>query len=241
MTSWVVSRDIPASALGDIGDGSAVAPLIAAMSSGDEKVRASAAEALGKIADPRSIEPLVGSLYDTCGDVREKAGIALAQIREAALAPLIGVVMDQRPDNAMINRSTARAAAVKALGEIRDARAVGPLMNALRDKDGPVREEATNALAKIGGPAVKPLMTDLADAKLDVRMQAVSTLAKIGQPAVEPLIDVLKGDDQIAAAYAAKALGEIKDPRAMAFLSAVQNHSNPVVRKAVAEALNNMR
>src|SRR5579862_7868657 len=85
-----------------------------------------------------------------------------------------------------------RRNAVEALGKIEDARAVEPLIGALRDTDEDVQQEAEAALGKIGAPAVEPLIGALSDRDRHVRERAAGALGEIGDArAVEPLIRAL--------------------------------------------------
>src|SRR5450756_828303 len=56
-----------------------------------------------------------------------------------------------------------RNAAAGALGQIGDARAVGPLIAALKDQDSNVRRAAAGALVEISAPSVMPLIAALGD------------------------------------------------------------------------------
>lgn len=56
-----------------------------------------------------------------------------------------------------------RCNAVKTLGEIKDARAIEPLMAALKDENETVRYATEEALSKIGAPALKPLIAAMTD------------------------------------------------------------------------------
>jgi HEAT repeat protein len=85
-----------------------------------------------------------------------------------------------------------RMDAAIALGEIGDVRAVGPLIEALADRDYRVRREAARGLGKIGDAcAVDPLIKTLSDKDWRVREVAIKSLEKIGGPVAEPLINAL--------------------------------------------------
>jgi HEAT repeat protein len=56
-----------------------------------------------------------------------------------------------------------RERAAGTLAYTRDPRAVGPLIAALKDTDGSVRESASEGLVRIGRPAVEPLIVALKD------------------------------------------------------------------------------
>jgi HEAT repeat protein len=73
-----------------------------------------------------------------------------------------------------------REEAAEALGEIRDPRAVDPLIGALKDRDHEVREEAVEALGKIGDKrAVEPLNAVLGDPDPKVRRAAENALNRL--------------------------------------------------------------
>jgi hypothetical protein len=82
------------------------------------------------------------------------------------------------------------AAAVKALGQIGDGRAVEPLIGVLEDhgRDARARDSATAALSKIGAPAVGRLITELNSLEYAACVCAARALGEIGDPrAVEAL------------------------------------------------------
>ena len=87
-----------------------------------------------------------------------------------------------------------RRDAAEALGQIGDARAVGPLIAALRDDISSVRQAAAEALGQIGDTsAVEPLIAALRDASLGVRRAAADALGQIGdRRALEPLVAALR-------------------------------------------------
>lgn len=132
--------------------------------------------------------------------------------------------------------------AADALGEIRDPRAVALLIAALGDKDWKLRAAAAEALGKIGDPrAAQPLIAILVDSQWDVRSVANEALVRIGAGAVEPLVAALKDGGVLGAsgvrAYAASALGQIGDPRAVDPLIAALKDETGGVRAFAASAL----
>jgi len=73
-----------------------------------------------------------------------------------------------------------RQAAAEALGELGDARAVGPLIVALQDGDVEVRRAAAWALGEIGDArAVDPLIAALRDEDVEVCRAAARALGEI--------------------------------------------------------------
>jgi HEAT repeat protein len=147
-----------------------------------------------------------------------------------------------------------RGAAIKALGEIGDSRAVEPLIAVLRDGHGSVRDAAAVALGEIGAPAVEPLIVALktpgwwfdlqaaANGRVEemdwgARNAAIDALAKINAPAVEPLIAALNDSTLMVDWVATQALGQIGDRRAVEPLIAVLTNGNKVMRAAAVQAL----
>jgi hypothetical protein len=88
-----------------------------------------------------------------------------------------------------------RKYAAEVLGELKEPRAVVPLVEALTDEVGDVRQRAYDSLIKIGGIAVSSLVPLLASEEDDVRQSATEIIRKIGKPAVEPLATALADAD----------------------------------------------
>ena len=88
-----------------------------------------------------------------------------------------------------------RKYAAEVLGELKDPRAVLPLVEALTDEVGDVRQRAYDSLIKVGGIAVASLVPLLASEEDDVRQSATEIIRKIGKPAVEPLATALADAD----------------------------------------------
>jgi HEAT repeat protein len=101
-----------------------------------------------------------------------------------------------------------RKAAAKALGQIGDARAIEPLIAALKGHIGEVQKAAASSLAMIrDARAVEPLIAVLKDLDRDVRKAAAEALGLIRDArAVEPLITTLKDEDRSVRKAAAGAL-----------------------------------
>ena len=211
-----------------IGGERAVQSLIEALKDENVHVRSVAAQVLGAIRDAAAAKPLTEALARNKSledyRVREDAGKSLVAIGKPAVEPLIEALKDGDAD--------ARYAATEALGEIRDARAVGALIEALKDKDGVVRLGAAWALGEIrDATATGPLIEALKDKYKHilkyatphhergrygiVRDRATRALVAIGQPAVELLIEALKDGDADTRCAVVEILGEIGDTRAV--------------------------
>ena len=88
-----------------------------------------------------------------------------------------------------------RKYAAEVLGDLKDQRAVGPLVDALTDEVGDVRQRAYDSLIKLGGISASSLIPLLVSEEDDIRQSATEILRKIGKPAVEPLATALTDAD----------------------------------------------
>jgi len=132
-----------------------------------------------------------------------------------------------------------RIKAIEKLGNSRDARAVTPLIVALKDVN--VRVKAIEALGKIGTPAVEPLTGLLKEDSSCVRNTVIKAMASIGSPAVGSLIDALKDKDSVVRKEVTIALGEIGDIRAVEPVKEVfKNQNDWVIKFEAAMALSEM-
>jgi HEAT repeat protein len=192
-----------ARALGMIRDDRAVMPLVEALE-GEWPALWTVAEALGQQMDSRAVGSLASALHNREGDtyVQDAAAEALGWIGESIQEELISVLRE--------GDEKARRRAITALGQMRDAENLGPLIDALR----------------YGQPWY-------------VHEGALEALVRLGEPAVGPLVRVLQETqeyDAFARQRAARALGIIGDPRALEPLSAALRNE-PIVRRAASEAL----
>jgi HEAT repeat protein len=131
-----------------------------------------------------------------------------------------------------------REDAATLLGEFRDPRAVGPLLEALHDEDRAVRDAATGALRKIGPAAVPALIAALQDPNGNVQEIAVAVLKDLPDPrAVEPFIGCLASKNWIVRMHAAKGLGALGDARAVPALIPLLTDPVKAVRVDATDAL----
>jgi len=164
-------------------------------------------EIIDKSKDAKNVEVLIKIL-------REGKGISTV-LRRSIISDVVGVKCGQG--------ISIRAA--EALGDIKDKRAVEPLIEVLRDEYFVIRKYACWALGEIGGVgAVDPLIEVLrGDSDNGVRKYAAEALGKIkDKRAVEPLTEALREDsDEFVRIVAARALGEIGDESAVETLGKV--------------------
>jgi HEAT repeat protein len=137
-------------------------------------------------------------------------------------------------------------AAAKALGRLKDVRAVSYLIAAMCGKDSYIRNEAINTLEIIGKPAVNILISNLNNEykgeEEDIREGIIIALGKIGDTkAVDPLVEFLKSGSYSERAMAATALGNIGDNRAVSPLIDALHDKEGYVRRMAASALGKIK
>jgi HEAT repeat protein len=226
-------------ALGRIGDGRAILPLVAALR--DEELAVPIADALGRIGDGRAFDTLVRLLGHADPRVRHAAvaachalddprtparAVALltdadARTRESAVrlvspasgaAGIDGLESACRDDSELVS-----AAALERLTTLDPERAVDRLLEGLRASSARVRAAAARGLGRL--PAHAPagaLVGALDDADAWVRYFAVRSLAQRAEPgAVDALARLARADraGQVVAA-SLEALRDIGGPDA---------------------------
>ncbi|MEG6523940.1 HEAT repeat domain-containing protein [Desulfotomaculum sp. 1211_IL3151] len=135
-----------------------------------------------------------------------------------------------------------RAKAAKELGEVGDAAAVFPLIDALLDEERVVKNNAVEALGKMGQSAVLPLINVLSNQdNYPISDEVSKALVKIGTQTVKPLVRLLEtcledGND-IIFTRVANTLGEIGDPEAVLPLINSLNEGNTAIRLDAIRAL----
>ena len=215
----------------------AVDSLITALSDEDANIRRGAARILGEIKDGRAVEPLLETLKGQDSALHYWTARSLGKMGTPGVDALT---------RALSYGNAGGVEAAKALGEIKDPRAVEALIDALKIEYGKevLRNEAIEALVKIGPPAVEPLISLLGDEREDVRIHAVKALGWIKDSrAVDPLIQALNDDNYYLRREAAHSLGEIGDERAVEPLRALMNKKDedPDIQDVAKRALESMK
>ena len=212
-------RNGAAIALGKIGNGAAVQPLLRALQwrddhvsedDEDQEARSSAATALGKLRDHSACAPLLAELEK----IRET---------DATLASYI----------------------IESLGEIGNPQAIPLLARMVEYGDGDIQKLASWALAQMGAEGVEILLRIAPDRSREGRQYVVRALgASKSESAVPALIDILKnrGDDKFVRGEAARTLGRIgKSPDIMLVLSAILETPEDEVRSSALAGLGYLR
>lgn len=126
-----------------------------------------------------------------------------------------------------------RKGAAMALGELKDSRAIEPLIAALKDRYYDVRQVVIKALEEIADArAVEPLIAALKGGDSGVRKAAVNALVKLGDArALDAIIAALKDSDKAVRETAAAALGQIGGARAFDALVAMLSNKDRTVSR----------
>jgi HEAT repeat protein len=189
--------------LGRQGDDKAVDLLVGALTRRDGVAR-SAARELGKIRNERAVAPLIALLGD--GEVNQAGAEALLAFGPAAVGPLMEVLKAGNGD--------ARAAAAFALGELRDRRAVEPLIEVMQTDDVyAVRTAAATALGQIkDARAVWVLVATLQmrDETTPERQAALEQLRNATQLALRKVGDPLAAKKPAGQSAAEAAVAEVE-------------------------------
>jgi HEAT repeat protein len=134
----------------------------------------------------------------------------------------------------------ARIEAAEALADAGDRKAVGALVQALRDPSAGVRAAACESLGRLADArAVPPLVSFLRDPDEDVRGEAFSALLRIGQARASSLPDY-RGEDPRSPSLALTQIVWPADLEAVKLLYESLNDSDPEVRMGCAYALGRM-
>ena len=132
----------------------------------------------------------------------EEALKALMGFGEPSVEPLIKACGKQDVET--------RRKVLRALGEMKDRRAIPCMAASLKDGNTTVRMLAAWGLSQMGEPALQPLLAELDDKDSPGRSDAAFALGRINQPqAIGPLIAALKETDPDLRKESAKALSRI--------------------------------
>jgi HEAT repeat protein len=130
-----------------------------------------------------------------------------------------------------------RRVAAKALGRIWDARAIEPLIAALRDRDHRVRECAADALGAFGAMAIEPLASLLSYKDREIRRSIGRAFARISDgKVIEILASAVQDHRWWVREAAADALTKLGN-RAVPTLAIALENDDPNVRQLAQFAL----
>jgi HEAT repeat protein len=261
------SRRAAALALGRIGDGRAVAPLIPLLEEDDRELVTVAAAALARLGDRRAFEPLLALLGDADPGVRQAAIGALNSIGHPAMGDRVRELLDDADArvresavkiagyfgyaacaDALFDRcrdtdEIVRAAALEHVAYLDDPRAVPLLIAALATDTPRARAAAAQALAHADGPdTLAALRQALGDPDPWVRYFAVTSLGRQADRASLPRLERIAAEDaaqqvRIAAIGAIGDIGIASDAAAVQMLTAISEAADQELAVAAVRAL----
>jgi HEAT repeat protein len=193
-------------------------------------------------------------LSDKDANIRKKAIEKLVNIGKPVVDLLIKALNDKNP--------YVRKGAIKALGEIRDGKALHSIKILLKDENYSVRNEAAvallklnwkpitneeqvlyliaknnwNSIVKMGSTAIEPLIAAINDNNETVRKSALGVLCMIGNSSIEPLIKTLSDNNESVRKSVEEVLVKIGIPAIEQLILALSDN-NESIRKSVEEVL----
>jgi cyclophilin family peptidyl-prolyl cis-trans isomerase len=218
-------------AIGRVGLGDGVEPLLPVLGDSDPEVRQMAAFALGLIGDRRARDPLIMALNDPAPMMQASAAEALGLIGDAgAAAPLAalltrtiesGALVQLPGDNVDVRRDTPAAVFRLAVVALVRLKAFDQLAAAVLDGSGQPRVRwwpVAFALQRLENPrAVTALRTLARETQPYTRAFAIRGLGTLkDRSSASVLIPLVSGADRGVAFEAIRALGRIGDPAAAA-------------------------
>ena len=226
----------------------------------DKNVRFFAITCLGEsIRSARSDDVLMKALADPCWSVRKIAANGLAA-RGIAIMDRLNLALETGDEDIRFwvtyifrrmgstgfkylidalgdSNSSIAYFAASALGDVHDETVVRPLIRALGNKHWPVRKNAATSLMKLSHLCISSLVNYINDENEDIQYWIGKILSEKGSEEIETIISKLKKGNDEERFYSAKALGIIKDPRAVDPLIAALSDGHEWVRLYAAIAL----
>jgi HEAT repeat protein len=190
-----------------------------------------AVKILDQISD-RDIDLLIEALKDE--KTRWYARQKLIEIDGAALPALEDGLRSEDP--------LTRGSIAMVLGEVRDSRAVKPLIEAIKDEENFVMSSAAS-LIQIGDPtSVEPLIELLSSQSEQVRLYAAYALGGLNDArAIEPLVTLLQDPNSTIRGVATHALGELGASTVATSLIVMLEDPSAEVRLSAVHALAKIR
>jgi cellulose synthase operon protein C len=221
-------------ALAALADRRALVPLLSLLDHADAPLKVQILDAVRPIIDGRAAGTVQRLLDDPSEDVRARAAQALGVLQARSAVPRL-----------LSLAAAGETAAVSALGEIGDARAVAPLLGLLDGGRGESRRAAAEALARIKGPEVVDGLLRIArTGATEARVEALSALGGAlrghGTPeAAEVCAKALDPGDPALALSAVGALAAMREPHALGRLLPAARGSQADLRRGAVEVLGN--
>jgi HEAT repeat protein len=232
-----LTRMLAAESLGQIGDPSAIQPLIERLSdtNEDESVRRAAAISLGNFREPAATSALFEALWERSS----LPGI------EFVASPVLRAIGDPNITERVIEKLSdrnpfVRGRAAEVLGLLKDFRATQTMIELIPSAEYNFKCSLISALGEIGDPRAVPILFEMMDGTSSgsVAISAYSALSQIQDPRIVPgLLERLSSPNVRLRAYAADCLGKIRAQNAVPALIEGLSDENSSVRANAAEAL----
>jgi HEAT repeat protein len=242
-------REAAALILCEIGE-PAVEPLLACFEHADPEVRATAAFLFTALRDTGGTaeQPLMSMLDDPDELVRQSAAYALGTHDSRRAVPKL-IALATRPWQMPSREADPEAwgeaypydacAAIDALGQLGDPRAVQPLIFLIESQgaDGPMHDEAVRALGLLGDfRAAQVVRRAFESARFD-GVFANALVAMFGRGALEELLELAESDDAATRRAVCEDLIGLASPVAAETVAALLVDPDDDVRAAAREAL----
>ena len=209
-TSWQV-RHTAVKCLGILKAPASVPPLLEKLDEKDPQMKMLAMDALDAIGDRSAATRMLSLLTDDDLLVRQRATDCLIHIADAKIVPQVIELM-RNPD---VN---IRRCAIEVLKNLKDPNTSEELMRALKDSDWWVRQIATSSLSALHGDnnITRGFIALTRDPDENLRRCAVEFFNNVVDPlAFDALIERLADEDWWVREKALRALGKLKDQRAV--------------------------
>lgn len=245
----------------------AVEPLVKLLGHDNMDVRNEAAYALAEIQDASAVQPLIAAIdlattAKGADRVNMRIAYALGELGDTSATPSLVKIIDGARDPLV------RVAALKALGALKDPKAVPTLQKLVTDENAPplLTKHAVIALGDLrSADAIPALVRAMVLERKGVSFFAESSFAlfQVGAPAAEALSKILTGEDKeyvawaaeknrVPAGYLSKAaivLADLGEASAVPALVKLVTWEEPggdmvqqyIVRKTAADALGRLR
>lgn len=228
--------------------------LIALFKDDEARIRRRAALAVGRVRLPDGVEPLSALLADTDAEVRQMAAFALGLIGDASAAEALTKALSDL-DPLVQGRAAealglvAQKSAAPLISQMIATHVQAGALDGIPPDDLEYPKSGPTEAARLGMYALVRLNSydALATALLDAKGQPVSRWWPVAYAfqriadakAAAVLLTLLEGEGAMTRAFAARGLGVIKEPRAIAPLVAIVGKANemPSVRIQATRAL----
>ena len=204
----------------------AIRPLLKVLNTsiGDYRRHEGAAGALRRIKGKAVVGPLAEALKDKSLSRSTRMTVAhmLAAAGSDAVKPLLAALKEG--DQVTV------ALAAGALGELKDKRAIAPLVKRLRNSPGEARRRVALALEEFGWEPA----TDADKAYFLIAHDRWGPLVRLGPVAVDPLLAALETESPYGQASIVGALGDIGDKRCVDALLSILRTALPSTRAETA-------